>query len=160
QIATGNLHTCAVQAAGAVRCWGENGSGQLGDGTTFDKTLPVLVPSVTLNIDPHVILDHHDREATVTILALCEEGQRLRVDVSLTQDGTSADGVGGGKCTGGLARYPVKVKADGHGHHEHGHKDRFDAGPAEVTAVGLIRGHGEVTENQEWTRAVEIVDAP
>ena len=93
--------------------------------------------------------------ANMKRFAVCDEGQKLRVDVTLAQDGVSGDGVGGGKCTGGLERHPVKVKASGHGH-----EDAFEAGPAEATAVGLIREHGMVADTQEWTRQVEIVDAP
>src|SRR5437667_86445 len=36
-------HTCGVPAGGAVSCWGYNGSGQLGDGTTTNRSSPVLV---------------------------------------------------------------------------------------------------------------------
>ncbi|MFQ3591397.1 MAG: RCC1 repeat-containing protein, partial [Chloracidobacterium sp.] len=42
-IAAGGSHTCAVTAAGGVTCWGRNSSGQLGDGTTTDRTAPVAV---------------------------------------------------------------------------------------------------------------------
>lgn len=39
----GGAHTCGVTWAGAVQCWGYNGTGQLGDGTTTDNKVSVNV---------------------------------------------------------------------------------------------------------------------
>ena len=51
QIAMGTHDSCALMGsgpeAGQVRCWGYNGSGQLGDSTTIDRTTPVLVSGLS-----------------------------------------------------------------------------------------------------------------
>lgn len=43
QISAGFTHTCAVLDTTEAQCWGRNASGQLGDGSTTDRTLPVTV---------------------------------------------------------------------------------------------------------------------
>jgi alpha-tubulin suppressor-like RCC1 family protein len=42
-IAAGGLSTCVLTSQGGVKCWGDNGTGKLGDGTMEDSTLPVEV---------------------------------------------------------------------------------------------------------------------
>lgn len=39
-----SAHTCAVDAGGALFCWGSNGHGELGDGTQIDRGSPFPVP--------------------------------------------------------------------------------------------------------------------
>ncbi len=42
-ITAGGVHSCALTEAGDAYCWGRNSYGQLGDGTTMDRTTPVRV---------------------------------------------------------------------------------------------------------------------
>jgi len=45
-VSAGSQHTCALMATGALKCWGSNAAGQVGDGTAEGIPLPqtVVVP--------------------------------------------------------------------------------------------------------------------
>jgi alpha-tubulin suppressor-like RCC1 family protein len=46
-VAAGGSSACAVLTSGAVRCWGANTDGQLGDGTTTSRRMPVAVSGLS-----------------------------------------------------------------------------------------------------------------
>ena len=46
-VAAGGEYSCAVLSTGKADCWGTNGAGQLGDGTTSSSTSPVEVHGLT-----------------------------------------------------------------------------------------------------------------
>jgi alpha-tubulin suppressor-like RCC1 family protein len=48
-IRAGGRHTCGLTTGGRVYCWGENGSGQIGDGSTSGRTRPTPVPDLTFS---------------------------------------------------------------------------------------------------------------
>ena len=47
QVAAGDGYTCAMKTDGTVWCWGANSSGQLGDGSTTNRTRPVQVVGIS-----------------------------------------------------------------------------------------------------------------
>lgn len=42
-LSASDRHTCGLTTSGAAYCWGHNNSGQLGDGTTTDRSTPTAV---------------------------------------------------------------------------------------------------------------------
>ena len=47
EIALGWQTSCALLTGGAIKCWGSNNEGQLGDGTTTTRNTPVDVSGIT-----------------------------------------------------------------------------------------------------------------
>jgi alpha-tubulin suppressor-like RCC1 family protein/putative cell wall-binding protein len=73
-ISAGYEHACAVLVDSTARCWGWNGSGRLGDGTTTPSSVPVEV----LNIG------NQGWPVTVTVVATDSAGRTSSVNVTLT----------------------------------------------------------------------------
>ncbi|MDA8568476.1 hypothetical protein N9L15_04235, partial [Euryarchaeota archaeon] len=45
-LSSGNEHSCAILDDGSVSCWGYNNDGQIGDGTTVQRTIPTPISSL------------------------------------------------------------------------------------------------------------------
>ena len=96
--AAGFSHTCAVKPDRTLWCWGSNDSGQLGDGTTTDRLLPVQVNALGAAV----------AEVSVGDLFTCAR----KTDHTLWCWGNNASGqLGNGTTAGSLT--PVQVTALG-----------------------------------------------
>jgi alpha-tubulin suppressor-like RCC1 family protein len=70
-IAAGRYHTCALTSAGGVKCWGYNGSGQLGDGNNANSNVPVNVSGLTGGVVAIASGDAHTCALTSAGAAKC-----------------------------------------------------------------------------------------
>jgi alpha-tubulin suppressor-like RCC1 family protein len=70
-IVSGDGHSCVRTSAGAVLCWGDNESGQLGDGTTTNSPVPVAVTGLSSGVASISAGNHHTCAVTTAGAALC-----------------------------------------------------------------------------------------
>jgi alpha-tubulin suppressor-like RCC1 family protein len=70
-ITAGLLHTCALTAGGAAKCWGANWGGQLGNGTTTESATPVQVTGLTTGVTAITASSWHTCAQTTGGAARC-----------------------------------------------------------------------------------------
>jgi alpha-tubulin suppressor-like RCC1 family protein len=78
-IAASKLHTCAVTTSGGARCWGENVSGSLGDGTATDRYVPTDVFGLTSGVANVTMGSNHACALSTIGNAMCWGGNSLGV---------------------------------------------------------------------------------
>ncbi|MEQ1518423.1 MAG: dockerin type I domain-containing protein [Usitatibacteraceae bacterium] len=64
-ISAGRLTSCAVTSSGGAKCWGANGAGQLGDGTTVQANVPADVAGLGSGVGAIATYNGHACAVTV-----------------------------------------------------------------------------------------------
>jgi alpha-tubulin suppressor-like RCC1 family protein len=95
-IATGNTHSCALTTTGGVKCWGNNGNGQIGDGTTTQRLTAVDVTGLTSGVSAIATGNPHSCALTTTGGVKCwgNNGNGQIGDGTTTQRTTAVDVTG------------------------------------------------------------------
>ncbi|HEY7071313.1 MAG TPA: neocarzinostatin apoprotein domain-containing protein [Acidimicrobiales bacterium] len=86
-VSAGTLHSCALLLGGAVKCWGANDRGQLGDGTTTDRPTPVDVAGLGSGVRAISAGNGYTCAVTASRGAVCWGANQ----VGQLGDGTTAD---------------------------------------------------------------------
>ena len=87
-ITVGRDHSCALLDTGKIECWGENTYGQLGDGTTNQGLLPVIVSGISNAI---AIMASPSSDGNSTCALLISGGLKCWGDGQFTQLANSSN---------------------------------------------------------------------
>jgi alpha-tubulin suppressor-like RCC1 family protein len=71
EVVSGHHSTCALTVAGAVKCWGYGGNGEIGDGSWVSRTTPRLVSGLSSGVVDISAGQHHFCAVTSTGAAKC-----------------------------------------------------------------------------------------
>jgi signal peptidase I len=110
----GEVHSCGVNDEGKVWCWGRNDKGQLGDGTTTNRTVPIEVTGMTGAAQVTAGLKHScvvKDDATLWCWGLNADGQ---LGDTTTTDRTSPIQVVGGGDSGFLTSVTDAAGGEAH----------------------------------------------
>ena len=91
-LTVGGEHSCTTTADAGLKCWGRNNEGQLGDGTSTDRTTPVNVVGLSSNVADVALGGRHTCAITGTLGAAKCWGNNLFGQLG-------DDGVCGTNCT-------------------------------------------------------------
>jgi len=124
-IAGGNAHTCTLLNSSAVKCWGANDAGQLGDGTTTQRNSLVTVSGLSSGVRTIASRYNHNCALLETGAVKCwgwngrghlGDGTKINkstpVDVSGLSSGVSAISAGNGHTCALLRTGAVKCWGD------------------------------------------------
>jgi alpha-tubulin suppressor-like RCC1 family protein len=108
-LSAGKYHTCAVTNSGGIRCWGQNEHGQLGNGTTGKRSLPVEVVGLPAKVKAPAAGVWHTCALDETGTVLCWGDNRYGQlgDGTLTNRSTPAP-------VAGLSAKTVMIAAGSH----------------------------------------------
>ena len=152
--ASGDNTTCMLEADGSVWCWGINGKGQVGDGTTVDRWFrPTRIPALGTDVVELSVGTRHacarKRNGSLWCWGGNQSGQLgIGQDSALHTDPVHVDGLGFDVTMVHTGRnHTCAVKSNGTawcwGNHEHGQVGNDSDqtvywSPVEVTALGGI----------------------
>lgn len=71
QVGTGWTHSCALLTSGAVKCWGSNTFGELGDSSYTPRTAPVSVSSLSSGVSQIAVGAYHTCALSTTGSVKC-----------------------------------------------------------------------------------------